>query len=897
MKKSKKFTSLVALSCGLIACTAAGGALLGERESASAASAENVVYSDAFNEENISADNWHVQGEQTKTEYSYTALRVNKYNWAAAMVFCGYTFDDSCRVEIEIKTERYATANPWFALAIGGNATNQAFPHYESAVFSNMTTSYLGFYSAQGGVAQINQDASSQVTQCHTGKGFTSQYATDVTKGIFTFTKQKTEGGFDYYSVTTEYRVGNVTIGSADFSADSSLWLRARTGNPYMCVNVNNPTDILSVKIAEPNGAGSYDNQPFAFDFSFSDKNQTNFSDKFSTLNEETAGTLVHSAIYLGADDAFVERVFTVKSTEERGGIVYKQKVASPNGYLKETYQVSASVNLQSLTKDSAFGVGLGLQSTESAIDSGNFIGFIDYDDTFLQLVVVRDRKITKVFRTKIAKSAVKYGEGVMNEFTLVANSDNTVNVSLGEFSATLRDIRIDGYLAIGNTSLKDGAKNTVFFDNFTYSEFLAQNALSEDMAINFKGKKTVDGKSTFYLNDQEWFKGQNTIFPAKYSASQNLLYFDNATTYSSFGPKKQYSEVAIQFDVTPYVDSSVKAGGWEIGVSFGKKHFSSNLTGSSRAGVYFSRSVNEDTTVAKKTWLTDGVSRTEFTQFNVFKNDSTTYNFLYIIEDGKVKVYFKEASQPASELNILRAEYSCDSTFGYASVYGTGGANFGLTNVKFTNLSPLVKGSDEITVTAATPHAVEGNYTGSRISFRVKEMPATFDLQIADGKTLTFSKTAQELVYTNGTASSSVPFERAFSLANHAYTDIVVEVLNGKLTVRGVAPHESLDMIYEVIAEIPVGFDFSQNYKFSGEQLKLANIKLTSFDEQYKASIAARDYMEEDDKDMSLVQKEDINAAATEEGEGCSGWIAGVPVLGVTVVTAFVLTKKRREE
>ena len=84
----------------------------------------------------------------------------------------------------------------------------------------------------------------------------------------------------------------------------------------------------------------------------------------------------------------------------------------------------------------------------------------------------------------------------------------------------------------------------------------------------------------------------------------------------------------------------------------------------------------------------TKALTAQEGESIEFWSETEVSYQFIYLVRHGSVKMYFKEATQDESVLGILRAEYDAGNTYGYFSVFGLNGVDFQIDNFSVVNLS-----------------------------------------------------------------------------------------------------------------------------------------------------------------------------------------------------------------
>lgn len=370
--------------------------------------------------------------------------------------------------------------------------------------------------------------------------------------------------------------------------------------------------------------------------------------------------------------------------TAAGSSVVYKQKAERLDSRTETTYTLEAKVDITDTGIGAAVGFEIGKPSADAPF--GVFFGVLRTADGY-QFV-------------KLGDQSSAYGERVFVEseaeltfrFRLVLYYHNWVELFVnGEKKQSFYSERSAGYFALTSKDAFDlDSVEGGYMDDFVFTTKNYEESFAFNHATNFNGTKPSGGGRTFFIDPKEWYTtGNVAVKGSATDASNGKLGFNASETAVQFGPNDRYADYLVKFDLTmgggTYTEEN---NGETFGLCVGKSMKSSGTETATGLGItrkdgqstLYAFDQGESGTVELK--AQDG----ETLEF--WSAEEQTYQFIYLVQNGKIKLYFKTAAEDESVLGILRGEYEAENTYGYFSVFGTNGVDFTIDNFSVVNLS-----------------------------------------------------------------------------------------------------------------------------------------------------------------------------------------------------------------
>lgn len=907
MKKLKRIFRLASAGClALVLLLSNAGQYAFESQ---ASTVRKDVLDETFNSTEMS-EGWLAENATIATDYN--AMRFNSaYYWAGAVVLNAYEKQDYNKFIMNVTLGEY-TSDSWIGFGFGGETPTSTWDLYDGYVLMNPSVV---------SVVDLKNIDKSTAANVQTAEGLFEKLVAGSATIEVEFAKNA-KGNFD---VTLKYIF-------ADKTEESFSWtdIKITDGNPYFAMNSSKTLwDITDFKVLDQDG-----NVSFYEDFS--ESSLTYSTDDYANGNW-------HICTAYTEDDIYVGQIGKAKFAKKDSKMIHKTalKASVDSEFI---YDLSYLIDVETLKENSIFGMGFGMKSQESALDETAFLGITKLDEEKGAFVLVKDGEIVKTISV-FAMERLAEGDGKFEEASVHINYDFSVSVTIGKLTAKFKNIRYDGYWGLGNVSLGGNEASVVYVDDVAMHAYDVVRYTAQDASNNFAGTKTeeADGMtiSDYYIDESKWFLGPKVSQKLYIEGdTQNGILFNMSNAYSCFGYREKYDEYVVQFDVVvnglteSMLDESytgAEFNGQAFGLAFNKSSFFANAENSAFVAVFYNGwDPNHIRTAIKgnKCTTEEGALEVELenTDLHLWKDDETKYNFMYIVRDRSVEIYFKEDSQPMSELGICRAKYVDVDTDGYATVFGTGNASFTLSNYRIINIGADAalagsstfslredfskdKISDQITLdgTAKVKNGVlqlenqAGFYTSEQgthylMNFDVSDIEGNFEIDFSNGNVILFDKEHRSIGFVEGenTTFVELPKSRDFSKEGYA-TKIGVSLIGNKASVGIVSEGESDDFIYEPVAE----YNYTESFVKAavilkcGEKLTVDNLNLYKLDNDYTAERI--DYSADNEVPDMWVVKDKVVGEKNTGGLWTIILVAAVVVIAVAAVSTVVIVKKRK--
>lgn len=871
---------------GALACIVGGTCFFAHKtDKAVASTVERNTLTESFNCDTLSND-WAVS--QAKIHTYYNAMRFNGgYYWHGAVCINEYLKSDYNKFVMDVQMVDYAF-DSWFAFAFGGEKPTTAFHAYDG--FLDMKTNNVSLVYSEENYDHSRLQSSG---------------------GVNLFDKMREQTRMEIVFDETQENRYDCTL-SYLFSDGSDMqftWenVAINEGNSYFGLNGSKVVlDILDFKIE--NGAGE---TLFHDDFA---------KDTMTYETEDPSSGKWHITGGYGKNELFIGQIGVLDISQKDASAVYKKPIKNP-AKTNEAHRFEWLTRIDSLSQNEVIGMGLGLKSANSAIDEKAFIGMTALDEDTGAFVLVKDGEIKKT-AGRFSLTSMQIGTGSYLPTQVILTYDYSVKIKVGNVECVFENVNYEGYWGFGSVCQNKSMQSKAYFDDLNAYAYDSVYHSSPDMSNNFSGIKETEDMTVYYINGNEWFLGPQVELKENWFAWDDPkdcgVLFSQCGAYSCFGARKKYDEFIVRFDL---VVMSEGVNGQAFGLTFNKSSFFTNIERSTGVGFLYN-GYNEDNIRSMvrgyNCFAENGQAELEIDGTHFWKDNETRYNFMFIVRNRSVEVYFKEESEDISALSVCRGKFTNVDTDGYVSVFGSGGVSFGLYNYNITNIglqsetesvdpvrtdfsSSAVNSGLETTGTLANGALSlengqtlslkkEGSYYLNR--FTVKDAKGGFKVKFSQNNEVIFDGEHNRIGFAEDgkTEYLDLPKERALEFAN-GNTVVELKILGKRVEVGFYKQGESADRLYQIVASYLYenDFVFSKLSLVSGETLTIGDFKAYNLDTDYLT--IKTDYSPEHDAVTPWVEKEGAG-----ENTGCNSTLSFVGGMPVLLVAVALVGKKKKE-
>lgn len=650
MKKSK----VVIIALLLSAVTAAAVCLPKISGDADAVSVKQNMISEDFNTE-LSGDWTLTGGAQLDEQFSSLRL-IGPDVWQPAVILQNETayVDEERTVSFEMQL---VSGNSWLGLVIGAPASSSAF--YEA---NNMLM--IANEEVQLWRSEDNRNLVEDTAEKYKGTPMT-----DAASGKVSVVARFVPDGDSHASFGKSYDMylSWGAKGEEQFKKQYKVYADGYFG---FCGQNGLTVDIFDFAMTDADGQT-------VFEDDFSDPSISYPSDRNSAADWSVTHLYGPDKVYMG----YQKNLLFTSSGD--AAVINLGLAADPRS--EQSFEMSFRLQMPTAPERVYFGVGLGLKKTSDSIDSVNMIGFEKSGSSVKPVLIING---------VVQENAERVFDATDCTVTLTGYYDGRVDVKVNSATrARFSGVDFEGYAAVGIAGT--GAVSAAV-DDLSLSIFTYQTSGTPDSAQDFAGvREFEDFGDTYYehyINTERWLvMGTGVTFPLQYQ--RKYLNFSDATGNTAFGLKERYSEYILRFTVTNTKPEGSTKRTAPIAVSFGREYIDSELTES--PAVIFN-----DLSGSMSVSALNATGGTFASDVNFYADDETRYQVMIIVAGREIKVYFKSADAPESDMGILRAHYTDVNTYGYVAVTcdtrdGKVG-NFRLTDFSVVNIAPA---AEEVTV------------------------------------------------------------------------------------------------------------------------------------------------------------------------------------------------------
>lgn len=731
-------------------------------ESTNAAFMEETYVSEDFNKKALDGDKWVMQGVNLNSNYGSLRFTPTIYDWGGHVINKKYQLDNSNVIDIEIAEQNL---DGWFGISFGTTTI--------TSIFSDARFGFI-FYDANAdfGGSTLERNANNVLTDTQNFQ-FTPFHGINVHKILRIYTSYNASSNytsiyFDVlnldYSVYSEHTQTYSYFGIPGYVGFNTSFKNAEIykytvySNPEMQIVYQDDFKNASMQYLS-GGEGDWSAVTPSFD-----ENAVKCSPVGNLVLNSGNSSLIYSLKYNSSSSEDLDIAYEITATVDYSssdkntlsGFEIARKSVSEEGYFFGIQPNNVGYTLQ------AYGPGQTNPVTAvSLIDEPN-------NTADLMLVVRNNGKI--LFKTSSC-SLEYYLNDITGFFGLGSRTTNG-----GLKGATIDDFVFEVYKDV-DTSYSDVSQNfegiiektttsgeTTKSFYYPTKEWKASNDTELSRYINYKyefnTKAELDAYDTSSLKKDQYARVKadetqsNQVAYYKWGGKSNpkwvysgdgqgYLKFNKASNSSYFGSNNKYSEYIVRFDVTFFDRPSVASEHSGFALTVGQNKFGTLYDNTQSLGIFQhidSASGNRFTIVDAKN--SDFVApysddlRDEdgnrFNMFDLYNEKDPTYNFMFVVRDGKIAMYFKRASEPESKLASPRSVVTVrGSTYGYCTINGVQAANFAIDNFSLTNLdykvgsasyAAYIEGEKNIQVTTRSDFikdtsAVGFNFTNASIN------------------------------------------------------------------------------------------------------------------------------------------------------------------------------------
>ena len=725
----------------------------------------------------------------------------------------------------------------------------------------------------------------------------------------FAVTLERVSGG--NFKITFEIIEDGEAIVSTDY--DTTVHMEHPNGHFCMWGGMNEQFNIREFKV--------YDSPEHV---AFSD----DFVDSSLTYGDEPVGD---SPWHINEARFTRNEVFIARNAgpefNKAGDVITAKNELILCDKVSKPYEISFKAQISSLQKNATFGLYLGAKK-EGDTGNATVVGVSAYDGRFASVNVIKNGKIIDYGDNRIPVEMLNIDDSSV-DFEAVIYSDYTLDISIGGVLFTFGNIRYDGFWGICNYSSDKTSASAVKLDEVRVVKNTYDPCAEPDLSNDFAGiKLTPDGFEEYYISDRTYYLGPGvSLRPKGAFTTEPSLYFENAGSYSAFGPKKPYTDFILQFDVRMVSEGANSK--W-FGVCFGKESYASIADRSTSINFeYYAWGTAPYTQMtANLCTFDDGTKAKKIEGYHFYKDQDTKYNFMIVAKNRTVYVYFKEDSEDISKLGICRAVISDVNTSGYVSVFGLNGLSFDIFNYKLTNIAPEATGDSDIALRETFDNkkisdklSLDGSadckdgsvkLSGGSIgmknngryyiaNFTLLKSGADVTVGFSDNKSVVLSNDLTKATVNDG-GKKTVYDVSKYNLSDYKNMQIQLVLQYDALSLAAKGIYEPNDKLASPIVEHTFSKPVDEGIlKFASDDAALDDISVYSLDDTYKAASVS---YEQDPNDTDIwISKLKDGKAGPEEKKGIGTlYIVIYSVIGATVLALLgviiaMSVKKRGKE
>ena len=528
--------------------------------------------------------------------------------------------------------------------------------------------------------------------------------------------------------------------------------------------------------------------------------------------------------------------------------------------------------------------------------------------------------------------------ENLTVNMQLLIHQNGDVKFVCGELEFTVNIPKYEGYVGLFNTNVLNNltSGSGAYFSYFKLDRNYYYKRDTGDKYMNFNGiKKTyyedVDEYAyEYFISRQEWNVGYH-VSSSKWKSSDRgngKLEFNTSAGNSFFGPKAQYKDFVVKFDVE--VNNVTIPYGGTLGLEFGLSRPGVLYDNAKSLGIGYYN--NTSVPAPKNCNYTDGANDVFFDDngdpVNIY-DITRKFTLMYISRDNVVSLYYLLDGEDDSHLNKIRTSVTCkegESFDGYLAIFGANGISFTVDNLSIINLdldAPYTGYSGSSNYQEVTRldfantqelsglTATNANITNGKVKINndgeLKTSKLVNDyilrLRVDDiENTMSVSQGNLNIKFVNQ-LDKYVEINDNNSVQRHDlsrlfdYRDAVIEIekINTKLNIRILSGGSSLSLFDKSVISFEI-VNPSDDYLVIKSLNGFVNLKTFTFVNLNKyATIANRDYDPETDNVEPWPYRPTGNESSS--SKGCSGDISytSLVIFGVSLIGLLIFVPVRR--
>ncbi|MBQ7248036.1 MAG: hypothetical protein IJS22_08110 [Lachnospiraceae bacterium] len=595
------------------------------------------------------------------------------YHYGSALVLAAYRLGDYNRFTFSV--DMLSTNNGFIYCGFGGESPSTTVSKFDFNL--SIASGVAAIYEMGGMDSWTNRGVTQLSNALAAGK------VTD-----FAVTLRKISG--NTFSLTMEI----LEEGKAVVTTDFGTTIRMEHPDGYFCMwgGINEIFSLRDFKVYD-----SPDHLAFSDDFTASSLTYGDeaVGDSFWHTNESR---FTRDEIFIARDAGPI--------FGKAGDTITAKNPLTACDQVSTPYELSFKAQLGELQENAIFGFYLGADSPGDLRNS-TIVGVSATQDGFARVNLIKNGSAVDFGDDLIPLSVLNIG-GPSIDFEASVSSDYTLTARIAGVLFIFNDIKYDGYWGICDYSLDGVSASDVRVDEAKLIRNTYTPCDQPDLSNDFGGiRLTQDGVEEYYISDRTYYMGPGvSLRPKGAFTPEPSLYFENSGSYSSFGPKKPYTDFILQFDVR--MVSEGHNSQW-FGVNFGKDSYAT--IPDRYSGIYFEYyawGVDPCTYMTtNQCSFADGSKTQKIEDYHFYKDQDTKYNFMFVAKNRTVYVYFKEDSEDISQLGICRAVIPDINTAGYVTIFGVSGLSFDIFNYKLTNIAPEATGDSAIALRESFDGAV----------------------------------------------------------------------------------------------------------------------------------------------------------------------------------------------
>jgi len=623
----------------------------------SAATIESVEYEDTFDSsDGILNENWINNNAGISTDYNALRILNDNYEWGSHIVLNGYKMTKSCKVEFAVRLLN--NEGQWVGFSYGTKNPSYDFPYASGAIIMYPSSSLCDLFVSQSG-ALNDKDSYKYPLNVF------DNALTNINKVVFEFTKEG-ENLYDIHGYVYDYETDKLKS-DCDFGVET-------IADGYFGFN----TCKTSLDIFEFN---VYENDEIVYEDDFS-----NSSIKYTTSG--SSSSTWQATNFFSPNNLILGRISKLDLSKNNSSVTYKNEIKENlNKDIDVVYSLEMDLFLNEMTYSGSTGFEIGKKKVD---ENGFYIGI--KRNTLGYSLYLTDEELITTYKLDELNNVTNFKIIVYNNNNFGCYIDNELIYS-------------DNYSGINHgffsiISKCDSESKGCYIDNFIFVKNSYLEVLSPDYETSFDDTTSTlfngyEYKS-FYTPSSIYYMGLGISTPIYSDAFKNNGYLNitDAGEFTSFGSKAKYKDFIMRFDVT-----FTNINDWaQVGIEVGKDVISDSATNSKF--VAFESTKDGVSYISNKCVSKENLNRGSINGISASFIENATYNFMFVVYNNTIQMFYKEKNEDLSLLSTLRMEFNNVDTYGYETAFFNGFngylENFSIENIDFDYSTNNYNGDDE---------------------------------------------------------------------------------------------------------------------------------------------------------------------------------------------------------